>query len=142
VAPATAYTYFASKDHLLAEVLWRRFEASPPTRPGGLRARAGDRVRSATWAVHGRRSRLLAAACTTALLGAGPDVQALRVRIGAEIHARVAAALGPDPDPTVVLGLDLAYSGAMLVGRHGPHGLRGRPRFLAEVARLLLEGVR
>ena len=24
VAPATAYTYFASKDHLLAEVLWRR----------------------------------------------------------------------------------------------------------------------
>ena len=26
VAPATAYTYFSSKDHLLAEVLWRRFQ--------------------------------------------------------------------------------------------------------------------
>ena len=30
VAPATAYTYFSSKDHLLAEVLWRRMEALPP----------------------------------------------------------------------------------------------------------------
>jgi len=30
VAPATAYTYFSSKDHLLAEVLWRRTEALPP----------------------------------------------------------------------------------------------------------------
>ena len=28
VAPATAYTYFASKDHLVAEVFWRRL-ASP-----------------------------------------------------------------------------------------------------------------
>jgi len=26
VAPATAYTYFSSKDHLLAEVLWRRMQ--------------------------------------------------------------------------------------------------------------------
>ena len=25
VAPATAYTYFASKEHLVAEVFWRRF---------------------------------------------------------------------------------------------------------------------
>ena len=32
VAPATAYTYFASKDHLLAEVLWRRFDALPDRR--------------------------------------------------------------------------------------------------------------
>ena len=39
VAPATAYTYFASKDHLVTEVFWRRLEASP--RP------AVDRRRSA-----------------------------------------------------------------------------------------------
>ena len=30
VAPATAYNYFSSKDHLLAEVLWRRMLALPP----------------------------------------------------------------------------------------------------------------
>ena len=43
VAPATAYTYFSGKDHLLAEVLWRRMQASPSlvdltpaaARPGG-----------------------------------------------------------------------------------------------------------
>ena len=29
VAPATAYTYFSGKDHLLAEVLWRRMQSSP-----------------------------------------------------------------------------------------------------------------
>ncbi len=28
VAPATAYTYFSGKDHLLAEVLWRRVQSS------------------------------------------------------------------------------------------------------------------
>ena len=29
VAPATAYTYFSGKDHLLAEVLWRCVQSSP-----------------------------------------------------------------------------------------------------------------
>ena len=27
VSPATAYTYFASKDHLFAELFWRLVEA-------------------------------------------------------------------------------------------------------------------
>src|SRR6478735_6482031 len=30
VGPATAYTYFSSKEHLVAEVFWRRLVASPP----------------------------------------------------------------------------------------------------------------
>ena len=71
---------------------------------------------------------LLAAACTTALLGTGPDVRALRVRFGSELHDRIASALGPDADPAVVLGLDLAYSGAMLWAGMGHLPLRGRPR--------------
>ena len=50
VAPATAYTYFSSKDHLLAEVLWRRMESLPagrhrPDRPDG---RSGSRTPSGT----------------------------------------------------------------------------------------------
>src|SRR5690349_10586300 len=32
MAPATAYTYFSSKDHLVAEVFWRRLVALPPVR--------------------------------------------------------------------------------------------------------------
>ena len=34
VAPATAYNYFSSKDHLLAEVLWRRMQSLAPVDPG------------------------------------------------------------------------------------------------------------
>jgi hypothetical protein len=85
---------------------------------------------------------LLAAACTTALLGAGPDVRALRVRFGAELHARIASALGPDADPTTLLGLDLAYSGAMLWAGMGHLPYAAVPDALADVARVLLEGVR
>src|SRR4029453_16090430 len=33
VAPATAYTYFTSKAHLVAEVFWRRLRALSATRP-------------------------------------------------------------------------------------------------------------
>ena len=35
VAPATAYTYFASKDHLVAEVFWRRLRGPPTAPPTG-----------------------------------------------------------------------------------------------------------
>jgi AcrR family transcriptional regulator len=143
VAPATAYTYFASKDHLLAEVLWRRFHTLPDVvSPAG--SSALDRVRSALddLGLFMADDPLLAAACTTALLGAGPDVRALRVRFGAELHARIASALGPDADPTTLLGLDLAYSGAMLWAGMGHLPYAAVPDALADVARVLLEGVR
>ena len=46
VAPATAYTYFSGKDHLLAEVLWRRMQGVPePGRPHAAAARPGGRHR-------------------------------------------------------------------------------------------------
>src|SRR5664279_529586 len=49
VAPATAYNYFSSKDHLLAEVLWRRMQGLDPAetdegRP--VRDRVADTVRA------------------------------------------------------------------------------------------------
>lgn len=40
VAAATAYTYFSSKSHLVAELFWRRLDAvptSPPRRRNGKR---------------------------------------------------------------------------------------------------------
>jgi AcrR family transcriptional regulator len=143
VAPATAYTYFASKDHLLAEVLWRRFHALPavvsPAPAGAL-----DRVTSALGALglFMADDPLLAAACTTALLGSGPDVRALRARFGAEMHARIALALGPEADPSVLLGLDLACSGAMLWAGMGHLPYEAVPDALADVARVLLGEVR
>jgi AcrR family transcriptional regulator len=143
VAPATAYTYFASKDHLLAEVLWRRFDALP-TETATQATPTLDRVTAAlgSMGLFMADDPLLAAACTTALLGPGPDVQALRVRFGSELHARIASALGPDADPAVVRGLDLACSGAMLWAGMGHLAYGAVPGALAEVARVLLAGSR
>ncbi len=36
VGPATAYTYFSSKEHLVAEVFWRRLSQSPRPESDGL----------------------------------------------------------------------------------------------------------
>jgi AcrR family transcriptional regulator len=146
VAPATAYTYFASKDHLLAEVLWQRFDALPSADHPDAEYRSGttalDRVTDALrdLGLFMADDPLLAAACTTALLGSGPDVRALRVRFGSELHRRISSALGPDADPTTVLGLDLAYSGAMLWAGMGHLPYAGVPTALADVARTFLGG--
>ena len=90
VATATAYTYFSSKDHLLAEVLWRRIQALPPplvdTRLP-VAQRVADAVQEMSLDTVDRPE--LVAACTAALLAPGPDVQRVRSQIGAEIHRRL-----------------------------------------------------
>jgi AcrR family transcriptional regulator len=106
VAPATAYTYFASKNHLLTEVFWRRLEQLPPT--------TGDvpeAMREIALLVAGEPE--LAAACTTAMLASDPDVQELRLRVGVAIHNRLRQALGRH-DPLILDALEMAYSGALL----------------------------
>ena len=143
VAPATAYTYFASKDHLLAEVLWRRMESLPEA---GHDASAGpmDRL-AAELRVVGlfmADDTRLAAACTTALLGSGPEVFSLRMRFGAELHRRIAGALGDAADPRVLRSLDVAWSGAMLWAGMGHMPFAEVPRTLTDTARLLLDGAR
>jgi AcrR family transcriptional regulator len=145
VAPATAYTYFASKDHLLAEVLWRRLQALPePAATGrnGTAASAVDRV-VAELRVLGlfvAGDPVLAAACTTALLGSGAEVRALRVLFGTAMHERIANALGADADEAVMRSLDLAYSGAMLWAGMGHIRYEDVPDALADAARLVLAG--
>lgn len=114
MAPASAYTYFSSKDHLVAEAVWRKLQEIPAA------ARAEDdtltRVTDELRALGAflAEDPALAAACTTALLGSGPDVVHLRARIGAEIHTRLRAALGPEGDRDALHVLELAYTGAML----------------------------
>ncbi|MEU9023190.1 helix-turn-helix domain-containing protein [Actinomadura sp. NPDC048394] len=145
VAPATAYTYFASKNHLITEVFWRRLSALPPVEPGGPAETGGDRD------VTGRVERVLreiallvsdepelAAACTTAMLGTDPDVRELRARIGAAIRTRLRDALGDHDDPAVLGALELAYSGALLHAGMGYTSYTRMADRLAEMARLIL----
>ena len=141
VAPATAYTYFASKDHLLAEVLWRRLQALPVPEASDD-ADAAHRV-IAELRVLGlfvAGDPMLAAACTTALLGSGPEVRALRVLFGTALHERLAHALGDAADGAVLRSLDLAYSGAMLWAGMGHIDFEDVPDALADAARLVLGG--
>jgi AcrR family transcriptional regulator len=141
VAPATAYTYFSSKDHLLAEVLWRRMEALPPvdTDPAlPLATRVERTVKDMI--PFAANSPALIDACTVALISPSPDVSHLRDRIGAQTHRRLTAALGTGVDPRVVRVLEAAYSGALLTAGTGHTSFRDVPGFVAEAATLLIDG--
>jgi AcrR family transcriptional regulator len=143
VAPATAYTYFASKDHLLAEVLWRRMQALPvPEIDDAADAVERAIIELRVLGLFMADDPVLAAACTTALLGSGPEVRALRVLFGAALHERLAAALGDAADEAVLRSLDLAYRGAMLWAGFGHIHFEDVPEALADAARLVLGGSR
>jgi len=143
VAPATAYTYFASKDHLLAEVLWRRVGAlarPEPARGADATARLVAELR--VMGLFMADDPTVAAACTTALLGSGPEVRELRVRVGAAFHDRLVEALGDDADDRVLATLDLVYSGAMLWAGMGHMAFAEVPDALEDAARVILGGGR
>ena len=139
VAPATAYTYFSSKEHLVAEVFWRRL-ANAPTADAESTSRA-DRVVAV---LRGIALLLadepeLAAAVTSALLGQDPDVEHLRARIGLDIRHRISAALGADSDPDELEALELLYAGALVRAGMGYGTYEKLADRLETSARLLLE---
>ena len=138
VGAATAYTYFSSKEHLVAEVFWRRLASSPGTthETGDLAAKVIE--------VLGHISLLVAdepefaGAVTTALLGKDPDVGVLRVRIGRDIRGRLSDALGPDTDPDVIDSLEMLYSGALVRAGMGYSSYQEIAQKLEKAARLIL----
>jgi AcrR family transcriptional regulator len=141
VATATAYTYFSSKDHLLAEVLWRRMESLPPVDDGGtvpLAVRVERCVRDMI--PFAAEHPALIDACTAALVSPNPDVAHLRDRIGALTHRRLVAAVGSDVDPLVVRVLETSYSGALLAAGTGHRSFLDIPAFVAEAATVLVRG--
>jgi AcrR family transcriptional regulator len=139
VAPATAYNYFSSKDHLLAEVLWRRMQALPPVEAAEGRSmpeRLVDTVRAMVLST--MESPALVDACTVALLSTNPDVKHLRDRIGAQIHRRLAAAVGVGVDPMVVRVLETSFSGSLLAAGMGHMPYEDIPEFVTSAAELMV----
>ena len=123
VAPATAYTYFSSKNHLIAEVyldLVRRVpyftDVNEP-----MPTRVDKALRHLALVVADEPE--VAAACTAALLGGAgdPAVRSVRDRIGAEIHRRITSAIGPDADPRIVSVLEMAFFGALVNAASGAY---------------------
>lgn len=142
VAPATAYTYFGSKDHLITEVFWRRLVALPSSVD-----RAADSTRSSLAHALSDIALLvadepeLAAACSIAMLASDPDVVLLRDRIGAEMHRRVVDAT-PDASPTARHALDLLLSGALLHAGMGHLTYDELPDLLATIGDDITRSVR
>jgi AcrR family transcriptional regulator len=142
VAPATAYTYFSSKNHLIAEVyldLVRRVpyftDVNDP-----MPTRVKRALHHLALVVADEPE--VAAACTTALLGGGADpaVRAARDRIGAEIHRRIASAIGPGAEPSTVSALEMAFFGALVQAGSGEFTYRKIAERLDDVVRLILAG--
>lgn len=114
VAPATAYTYFSSKNHLVAEVYLDLIRQAPFfTDVNDTRLnRVQQALRSLTLVIADEPE--VAVACTTAVLSNDAGVSRVRDRIGAEIHKRIKSALGPDADPRIVSALEMTYYGALV----------------------------
>lgn len=142
VAAATAYIYFSSKEHLLAEVYWRELRALPPV-PEDRRdpvQRVTSVLRDIALLLAGEPE--LAAACTISILGTSPDARYLAGRIGLTIRERLVTALGPDHDPRVLAALEFAYAGAMVHAGMGFTTYGQVADRLADTARLIMKGAR
>ncbi|GAC47175.1 TetR/AcrR family transcriptional regulator [Gordonia aichiensis] len=140
VAPATAYTYFSSKSHLVAEVFWRRLADGVPEADSSLSRedRVAEILRNVSLVVAGEGQ--LGGAVTVALLGTDPDVEHLRLRIGGFIRARLAQALEVDvehPGP-VVDALEMLYAGGLVHAGMGHLTYEQTSERLVAAARLIL----
>ena len=138
VAPATAYTYFSSKSHLVAEVFWRRLAdgVAEPDMSLSPTDRVVELLRSIALVVTGDGD--IGGAVTVALLGSDPDVEHLRLRIAQEINRRLAEALGPEADPAVVETLELLYAGALVRAGMGYASYQQIAELLEQSTRMLL----
>jgi AcrR family transcriptional regulator len=114
VSPATAYTYFDSKDHLFAEMFWRHLRTHPTPEPAS--EDPVERLAALTQSLAAMLADFpeMAAAATRALLGTDPAVERLRIRIGTEYLTRFQHALGPAADREVLDTLLLSFFGALL----------------------------
>ncbi|MHB1139446.1 MAG: TetR/AcrR family transcriptional regulator [Microthrixaceae bacterium] len=139
VAPATAYNYFTSREHLVTEVFWRRLQALPESRLDRRRTAPAQVTRTMTdLALLVADEPELASACTVAMLATDPDVKLLRDRIGLEWRRRLARSLGESSDPAVLTTLEFAVSGALLQAGMGHMSYDELPERLARTVELVV----
>jgi len=139
VAPATAYTYFSSKNHLIAEIyldLVRKVPYFTDVNHTRL-SRVQETLSSLALVVADEPE--FAAACTTALLSADTAVRAVRDQIGSEIHRRIKSALGPRTDTRIVEALEMTYFGALVHAGSGTLTYQQVIERISYVVDLLLE---
>ncbi len=114
VSPATAYTYFSSKDHLISSVVWRKIQETTSTFDDDTDLHEMVRRITDVFADEPELSR----ACTSALLGDDPEVKRLRDEIGTELARSLARGLGSLP-PTAVNSVTMALVGGLVLSGMG-----------------------
>ena len=115
VAPATAYTYFSSKNHLVAEVYLDLIRQAPFfTDVNDTRLSRVQQALRSLALVDRRRTRGRGRVHHGGAVSNDAGVHRVRDRIGAEIHKRIKSALGPDADPQIVSALEMTYYGALV----------------------------
>lgn len=132
VAPATAYTYFSSREQLVTEVFWRRFSNLAEVEPS-------DQALAVTldgFALLVADDPSLARACSMAMLSHDPAVKTLRDQIGRELRRRLMGA-STELDSNGVRALELAIYGALVQAGMGHLSYRELPSLLASVAALM-----
>ena len=136
VSPATAYTYFASKEHLVCAVVSQKLQDLPapgPARTGEPGADIAEAVRAIAQVFSAEPQ--LTRAYTTVLLADDPEVDRLRDQIGREIAGRLSHALGPAGRASAD-SVTMAFVGGMLLAGMGYlsfDDLAGRLRKIAEM---------
>lgn len=140
VTHTTAYHYFTSKEHLIAELDWRMLRALPtpspdPALPLGTRLMESLRENSRRFMDEDR----LAEAVLAALVAKDPEIQRIRDQMGAELLRRVRVAIGEDEDPRLADGALLLYCGAMLQAGLGYFTFDQVVERIGEVASLLFD---
>lgn len=143
VAPATAYTYFASKEHLIAEVFWRRLDAqdfSTRDRRRSPATRATEAVMSFVSVVS--EDAHLSSASTIALLSNEMEVSELRLKIGRELHRRLTDAVGDVLGREGIRALELVLGGALIEIGTGHLSYEELPTLIQNTTKLLVGGTK
>ncbi|GAB2656833.1 TetR/AcrR family transcriptional regulator [Nocardia goodfellowii] len=135
---ATAYGYFSAKQHLVAEMYWRRIQqwcespltaSTPAQRLSTVFTELGELAAA---------EPELSVAASAAVLSRDPDVAPVRTRIGTAMSERVRLAAGPDCSEAVLDALDIAVSGAMVQAGMGYCTYQEMAARLTRIAELLL----
>lgn len=148
VSPATAYTYYGSKEHLLAETyaefvdtLTGRLRSRPPGEPTVL-ARVRSVIRRATQGVGD--SPELASAFTRAMASSDASAAMIRPRIERAFRDWIDLAIGDieiDDRDGIIRTLELTLYASMISRANGEMTIREMRSTLDDSARLLLRGV-
>lgn len=138
VTHTTAYGYFTSKGHLVAELHWRILRDTPEA-DVAADASFAERVEAAFLGptIGVAEEHAVANGIFNSVLGDDPDIRRLREAVGSELDRRLRLALGPF-DSTEIREIFLVfYSGAMLTAGVGLGEFDGVVHRMGALARLI-----